>query len=350
MERRKSPYFLFFVLVAFCLLAGPTNSVFAVAQYTLTKLDVPGSEFSVACDINDAGQIVGDVESQDGRWHAFMWDNGKIEELGFIDESAGIWCHINNAGTMAVVYENINDHIPGSYLYSEGTLSAFKPDVYIERINTLGSYVGTYITGTRSHAFFQKGDVFYDLGTLSSADLSDSEAHDINDFDQIVGGSIDYTTNTIHAFLWEKGQMKDLGGDCSMALGINSSGQIVGNSIVSPGHSNGILWQNGKMTVLDVEDAWDINNVGQILCGSGSLKDGESNFLYEAGNYYALDDLVLNLDGWSMLDGYSINDLGQIVGSGYIDGEEQAFLMTPVPEPGIWVLLTVGGMLAGRRK
>jgi probable HAF family extracellular repeat protein len=99
------------------------------------------------------------------------------------------------------------------------------------------------------------------------------------------------------------------------------------------------------MSVLDVEDAWDINNKGQILCGSSLLQIGESSSLYEDGSYYALNDLVLNLGGWSMLDGLAINDSGQIVGTGYIDGEEHAFLMTPMPEPTSLMFLFFAGFM-----
>ena len=34
--------------------------------------------------------------------------------------------------------------------------------------------------------------------------------------------------------------------------------------------------------------------------------------------------------GWTLLEARSLNDLGQIVGSGLIGGQEHAFLMTPV--------------------
>jgi len=47
--------------------------------------------------------------------------------------------------------------------------------------------------------------------------------------------------------------------------------------------------------------------------------------------------------GWTNLNATGINDAGQIVGEGLINGQEQAFLMTPIaeeiPEPGalaIW--------------
>jgi len=62
--------------------------------------------------------------------------------------------------------------------------------------------------------------------------------------------------------------------------------------------------------------------------------------------------------GWSNLNATGINDAGQIVGQGLINGQEQAFLMTPiaeqVPEPGalaIWGIIatTAGARMVARK-
>jgi len=65
-----------------------------------------------------------------------------------------------------------------------------------------------------------------DLGTL---DGTETEAHLINNRGQVVGASgIEPDTFQIHAFLWEKGVMTDLGtlpgGDYSFAYAINERG------------------------------------------------------------------------------------------------------------------------------
>jgi len=45
----------------------------------------------------------------------------------------------------------------------------------------------------------------------------------------------------------------------------------------------------------------------------------------------------------------AVNDLGQIVGDGMINGEQHGFLLTPVPEPETWALLLLGLTLAAAR-
>jgi probable HAF family extracellular repeat protein len=96
-----------------------------------------------------------------------------------------------------------------------------------------------------------------------------------------------------------------LGGAFSTAYGINNSGQVVGESYISGGGQHAFLYS-----------------------GSGSMQD--------------LNDLINPASGWTLNVARSINDLGQIVGSGTIGGRSHTFLLTPVPEPSTFVLLSIG--------
>ena len=134
-------------------------------------------------------------------------------------------------------------------------------------INNLNHVVGTtrFIRpgGTRNpseyiypHAYFYDidNDNFIDLGVLppatGSASSASSWAYDINESDQVVGFSQVVVTNSsanspqsIHAFLWENGQMTDLNDliqassnwILTKAFAINDNGNIVGT-----GFKNGI--------------------------------------------------------------------------------------------------------------
>ena len=44
---------------------------------------------------------------------------------------------------------------------------------------------------------------------------------------------------------------------------------------------------------------------------------------------------------------FGINNAGQIVGSGFINGKERAYLITPVPEPETYALMVAGLGLLG---
>jgi probable HAF family extracellular repeat protein len=73
---------------------------------------------------------------------------------------------------------------------------------------------------------------------------------------KIVGQSDLPGDTTTHAFLWtHDGGMQDLGtlsGDVSsVGFGINSKGQVVGNSCDASGNCRAFLWENGVMTDLN---------------------------------------------------------------------------------------------------
>jgi probable HAF family extracellular repeat protein len=52
--------------------------------------------------------------------------------------------------------------------------------------------------------------------------------------------------------------------------------------------------------------------------------------------------------GWTLTDAQDINNLGQIVGYGYNDKwQARAFLLSPVPEPEIYAMLSAGFGLMG---
>jgi hypothetical protein len=59
--------------------------------------------------------------------------------------------------------------------------------------------------------------------------------------------------------------------------------------------------------------------------------NGEFAFLYSGGQMQFLNNLLPPNSGWILREASSINDAGQIVGWGRINGLSHAFLLTPVP-------------------
>ena len=170
-----------------------------------------------------------------------------------------------------------------------------------------------------THAFLWENGVMTDLGTLPG--FNESQAFDINNSGKVVGVSGGISTNNSHAFLWENGVMTDLGtfgGTSSAAVAINNNDQIVGYYRNLSGQTRAFLWDNGIMTDLgtlggNYAEARDINDVGQIVGYSTS----SNNINNEQGRAFIWQNgIITNLGviGGFQSSATSINNQGVIVG------------------------------------
>jgi probable HAF family extracellular repeat protein len=142
-----------------------------------------------------------------------------------------------------------------------------------------------------------------------------------------------------HAFLWDRGRMRDLGvlpgGAFSYAHAINDHGQVVGWGSGAEGDTHAILWQNGQARDLgdlgtDPSSAWGINNRGQVVGASAVQANRPLHaVLWDNGKIRDLNNLIPLSSGWQLQFAYRINDRGQIVGVGIYHNELHAYLLTP---------------------
>jgi probable HAF family extracellular repeat protein len=242
---------------------------------------LPGGDYSFAASINQLGQIAGtsennqiDPASGNPEFHAVLWQNDKILDLGTLGGTASFATTLNDRGQ--VIGQALND-VP-------------------DPLSILGLGDGTTLTQT--HAFLWQNGKMHDLGTLGGPD---SWAMYINDLGQVAGTS--YTSDVVNPnsltpqsdpFLWENGKMKDLGnfGGDNGPLGpqfvqaLNNRGQVVGiMAVTGDQFSHAFLWDGEKLS--------DLGTFG----GSGSIATG-------------------------------INDAGAVVGYAFLPGDQikHAFL------------------------
>jgi probable HAF family extracellular repeat protein len=316
-------------------------SIGAAQSYTVTDLGIlSGDTTSEGRALSPAGQVVGDVEYnlqgfvwspsqgmlglphlKGGRYSAAMGINATGLIAGYADYNsiesthAVLWTHsgIQDLGTM-----------PG------GTES------WADAINVSGQVVGASNSATTSpNAFlWSKDRGMQNLGVLPNGYYS--EAFGINNLGQVVGMS-----NTIalswHAFSWSKSAgMRDLGtldtgkNTSATANAVNDSGQVVGTSTCGSSCVHAVLWSSSGMQDLGIlpgssaSGANSINNKGQVVGVSGHA------FIWtQTAGMQDLNSLIDATSGWTLLFAYAINDAGQITGSGLINGESHAFLLTP---------------------
>ncbi len=169
--------------------------------------------------------------------------------------------------------------------------------------------------GTQNHAFLYTNGQVVDLGTLGA---EWSEARDINDSGQVVGrfGSDSPSFNS--AFLYD-GIMHDLG--ALVAWAINDAGVITGGNVIL---RNGVVTQFPP----PLYGAQDINNLDHVVGGDPGCEG--RGFLVTPNAAIDLTAALPPGSGWVLCSANGINDAGQIVGIGRINGNKHAFLLTPL--------------------
>jgi probable HAF family extracellular repeat protein len=366
MEKRQ-PLSAVGLVLEMILLGIPAGPVQAF-EYAITDLGTLGGTGSRAFGINNSGQVVGTSEiNGDSETHSFIYSNGVMTDL---NTSLGKWNgvgNINDKGQMVGTFISENSE-ERAFLYSGGEFKNLGtlggPESYAYDINNSGQVVGgpgpSPLTGSLvEHAFLYSGETMKDLGTLGG---TYSEAHGINTSGQVVGVSaITGDTAAAHAFLYSDEGMQDLGtlgGKNSVASKINDSGQIVGFSEYNlTGDHHAFLW-SGSMKDLGTlggafSYAWGINAGGQVVGTSWVQKipSPAHAFIYSDNVMTDLNTLLFSNPGWTLVEATAINDLGQIVGYGFNpDGNIQAYLLTPTPEPMTVVFFLLGGLAILRRR
>jgi probable HAF family extracellular repeat protein len=249
-------------------------------------------------------------------------------------------------------------------------------------LNNLGQVVGD--SGPDAFVW----DSVNGMRKLPLPENSASAAYGINDAGQIAGYFDDMRDGLCHGFLWDNGEMTDLGTlhDRSNVVpyAINNQGQIVGTVFRLDDHyGSGFIWDRASgMRAMPVDGSYfDINDSGQVACGAvlwDSLNDvlvplgtlpgetstalginnngqvvGWSSAMVDQGHPFVWDaangiQVLRSLDGpesWA----WGINDSGQIAGWVRTDnGDQFAILWTPVPEPSSLLALLCGlGGMAG---
>ena len=351
--QRRSYQFLLFVFLAVVSVGNANGQV----QYTVTGL-LPAETNGQAYGINDSGDVVGYAQASDCISYAFLYSGGSLQNLGTLPGGLNSAAYgINNLGQI-VGYANISNVGGNAFLYNgSGPMQILVTPAGTESIargiNNLGQIVGDGATSSgQGGAFLWSGSSRQFIGGSTSA-------CGINDSAQVVG-HIQTSSNALHAFLWSSGSgMQDLGtlgGVYSFARGINNLGQVVGYSLNSSNVYRGFLWSSGSgmQDLGTLSDATEIeanciNNLGQIVGEAYITGDGFNAFVYSNGSIRNLNNLIAPDSGWTLTRAYGINDNGQICGYGSYDGRQNAFLLTPIPEPSTVAVLFAGavGLLFG---
>lgn len=271
---------------------------------------LPGGGYSSATAINFFGEVAGLSGTADGDEHAVLFTlHHPVQDLGVLPK-------------------------------------ATSSDAY--GLNDFGVVVGDSSSSSGfDHAFLWTSfSRMIDLGTLPGGSIS--RATSVNDAEVIVGYSTinkNQQIHTYHAFLWIPfGGIHDLGtlpgDDNSYAYSVNQFGHIAGESLLSTaGNDRAVVWY-GSLVIKDLGlltggtiSVANALNDSDVVVGFADYAGSEGAihaFVWTAATgMQDLNDLIPANSGWTLLEATGINMRGQIVGTGLIQGDEHAFLLTP---------------------
>ncbi len=209
---------------------------------------------SQAAGINNSGEIVGTGYLNPSTFHAFLYSNGKMTDIGppgaFQADAYGI----NNSGQIVGTYA-LNSGASGTFLYTNGKMTALpEPNKstigYGYAINDSGEIAGFLFVNSQYHAGVEfSNGAWTDLGVISGA--SQNEAKAINASGQIVGTSIFPST------------YKPFRAGKHVPFISTPSGLVDLNTLIASG------------TGFTLTDAVAINATGEILCDATNAGGNE---------------------------------------------------------------------------
>jgi probable HAF family extracellular repeat protein len=264
---------------------------FVWSNGTMTDLGTLGGNFSQGNSINLSGEVVGSAQTKAGISDAFLWNGSKMTDL---TTSA-----LSSLSSPSVAW-----------------------------INDSGQIAGTFGHNPLAQPFLDSNGKITELPLPSYASASPAtgcSAGMINNNGVVLGGCDDANSYS-HGVIWQNGTVTDLGtlgGPQTGAAAINNLNQVVGWSQTSTDADHGFLWSNGKMTDLGLNFFPAAINDNDVIVGG--------NMIYSGGTLQNLNNLVPAGSPYQINSAVAINDNGLIVANAYDTATNQnhALLLTP---------------------
>ncbi len=379
-------------LAAGIVLVGSARQADAILPYEITHLGTLSGGGTYAYDVNASGQVVGLSGDE-----AFLWADGTMEALGMLPggwfgsearaiNDSGVWVGRSDVGLADwhAVWSDPNGEIQDlNDLLSAGSAWTLKEAWDINNNDVVVGY-GVKDGSHRAYSFHPSTGVLTDLGFAPGGSAGYARA--VGESDRVVGdggwGGHMFICGSVSdqdlSPPW--GQVFDIGGDWGVVTGMMDVGW---------GNFHAFKLSPADVDFDNIPDIWfgdldeDLKNdlmrdlgtlAGEHSYGLGISPDthvvvGWSTYEEDYASYldhhafacewsetfmtevmYDLNNLLQGGGGWTLVEAWSVNADGKIVGWGKLNGEDRGFVLVPIPEPATLGLLCLAGLAALRRR
>jgi len=287
-----------------------------------TLIETPTGQDTTVYAMNRKGQALIQAESRTdnggtGNFQAYVYQQGQLTDLGANTFAKAL----NQNGQALAQYVLSRDNKvveQEARLYENGQVHGLGAGTYAGLMNEHGTVVGSKTVNDMSLPFIYQG------GTLQMLPVSTSGGGVLNltENDQVVGHAIDPLVGRERTYIYQDGKTTFLHGlstdsddfalqDIFMVESVNKHGAVLGWAIGNPYEPIPLLYENGQYTLLEplLREAADAANL--------------------------VAPIVFGLE---------LQDDGSIVGLGRSKVLPGSVMLSfaPVPEPGTWLLMSLG--------
>lgn len=318
---------------------SPTYAVTDLGFGHANFIDAQGRISGTSCS-TAAGPCGGAVYLQGSGWSlAPVPQDATVVDVMGTDSGGNMALNVHYLGSLRGGYWLAYTSSPLERIPIPATVSSDgNREADVKAMNSAGHVVGPFQDGSTAGSYFFDGSL-----TRIGEVAQEAGALAINSRDQVAGWFLhpDDGVWTSHAFLWERGVLRDLGtlaGSLTEATAINDSGIVAGWGMTNAiSGTTAVFRWDGQMHALGCPpgtvscQAFAINARGDIV-GDAIVSVGGDRiaFIWRDGAFHRLDDLAQNASSWRFERALSINDAGQVVGTGLLNGAaNRAYLLAP---------------------
>jgi probable HAF family extracellular repeat protein len=326
--------------------AGPP-----VTSYRITDLGTLGGERTSAMGLNNRGEVVGFSQTATGLTRAFLYSGGSLVDLGALGGAESLAYRISDNGVVVGRAQDSTGRFHAFVTTTNGGAIELKAlDARADGdfgaatgVNRLGEVAGYFTTAgdhmsARNRVFTYLNFQVEDVGTFGG---EDGVAVAINDRGNIAGyfseePHADYAEHKSFAILAGNFvPLGSLGGKLTTARDMNNRDEIVGDGDIGTGHHHAFLFSDGVIHDLQTlagghrSAAYAINDRGDIVGLSEGPNGSARAVIISSGVMRDLNELIPAGSGWVLTEARGINDAGRIVGTGWLNGQQRGFLLTP---------------------